>query len=67
MPELPEVETIRRVLQEVVPGQRIISLEINRPKMLRGQPLSVFREGLLGQEILSVAQRGTHWCPHCQS
>ena len=57
MPELPEVETIRRVLQEIIPGQKIISLELNRPKMLRGQPESVFRERLLDRKIRSVARR----------
>ncbi len=58
MPELPEVETIRRVLQENILGQRIIGLEMHRPKMLQDQSLSVFREGLLHREILSVERRG---------
>ncbi len=57
MPELPEVETIRRILQEVIPGQRIMEVELNRPKMLRGQPSPFFRAGLLGRQILSVERR----------
>jgi formamidopyrimidine-DNA glycosylase len=33
MPELPEVETIRRGLMPVMEGQRIVSAEVNRPDL----------------------------------
>lgn len=37
MPELPEVETIRRGLEERLVGDTIVSAEIRVPKMLKGE------------------------------
>ena len=33
MPELPEVETVRRGLSPVMEGKRVLSLEVNRPDL----------------------------------
>lgn len=38
MPELPEVETIRRQLNEVLPGKKIKRLEVLREKSFGGDP-----------------------------
>jgi len=52
MPELPEVETIARKLQLVLPGREIQSIEQLHPKTLHGTP-----EYLLGQTIKQVTRR----------
>lgn len=49
MPELPEVETIRRSLQKEIVGRTIKKIDINKPKLFKG------REGeVVGKKILSV-------------
>ncbi len=40
MPELPEVETIKRGLTDVLPGKRLENLIITKPKMWQGRPAS---------------------------
>ena len=35
MPELPEVETVRRGLEKLLLGRTILSLEIKVPKMIK--------------------------------
>ncbi len=35
MPELPEVETVRRYLEPVVTGRRIVAVEVNHPRTAR--------------------------------
>ncbi|MBU1614594.1 DNA-formamidopyrimidine glycosylase, partial [bacterium] len=36
MPELPEVETIIRGLQQQIVGQKIVRVKVNLPKIIRG-------------------------------
>ena len=52
MPELPEVETIRRQLNEVLPGQVITDLEIVKAKSFIGDVHLI-----KGKKILSVERR----------
>ena len=35
MPELPEVETVRRGLEKLILGKKISSVEIRYPKMIK--------------------------------
>ncbi len=58
MPELPEVETIRLILEKYLPGHRIEAIHLKRPKMLRGQSQRLFRAGLKQHEIKSADRRG---------
>lgn len=57
MPELPEVETLKRELTEVLIGKKIKSASCDWPKMVR--PLSVknFCANLVGQKITAVDRR----------
>lgn len=57
MPELPEVETLRRELAKVLPGREIKSVSVLTPKTV--SPLSVrqFTSRLRGQKIISVERR----------
>jgi formamidopyrimidine-DNA glycosylase len=58
MPELPEVETIRRVLQDVLPGRRIQGVDLRKLKMLRGYPRDAFVSGLQQRTIVNIERRG---------
>src|SRR3954468_11703122 len=59
MPELPEVETIRRTLKELVLHKQIQSVSIYWPKIIK-KPLEVeqFSDALVGQTILDIKRRG---------
>ena len=50
MPELPEVETIRRGLDERLPGLKIADIEVRVPKMFIGQPEEVVDRTVIGLE-----------------
>lgn len=53
MPELPEVETIRRGLEKYVVGHKIMSIDILHPKPFQGDPKEVE-----GAKILSARRSG---------
>jgi len=57
MPELPEVETLRQQLANVVIGKKIKSVTVSWPKMV--SPLSVesFTKQLIGHKIIAVDRR----------
>jgi len=57
MPELPEVETVRRGLAPVLVGRRVTDLEARRPDLRFPLP-EKFRERLVGQQIVALDRRG---------
>ncbi|KID42100.1 DNA-formamidopyrimidine glycosylase [Fructilactobacillus fructivorans] len=59
MPELPEVETIRRGLTNLVQGTTIVSVDALYPKMLN-MPAKEFENMLAGKEILQIDRRGKY-------
>ncbi len=59
MPELPEVETVRRGLQPVMEGARIVSVEQRRPDLRFPFPPD-FRERLTGRRIVSLGRRAKY-------
>lgn len=52
MPELPEVETIKRELKEKIKGLRIEEIEVRKKKMFIGD-----KKEVIGREILKVKRR----------
>jgi len=64
MPELPEVETIARELQAVLPGQRIERVRVFREDALQGVPVARFRKGLEGRRFVRVTRRGKYLLFH---
>ncbi|WP_322795892.1 bifunctional DNA-formamidopyrimidine glycosylase/DNA-(apurinic or apyrimidinic site) lyase [Tepidiforma sp.] len=62
MPELPEVETIRRDLEPLVVGRRITGVEVDPGtlRLLAGVPLETLRAGLIGRTIRSLGRRGKY-------
>ena len=58
MPEMPEVETIRRIIAPQLVGQEIMSVKINNPQVIAYPAEVVFREQLVGQSVGSLSRRG---------
>lgn len=58
MPELPEVETVRRTLTELAAGKTIAQVDIRWPKMIKHPEADEFRDALAGETIQSIARRG---------
>lgn len=59
MPELPEVEIVRRGLERLVVGRTILSLEVKVPKMIKTSYDS-FLHDLPGQMIQVMRRRGKY-------
>lgn len=59
MPELPEVETVRRGLQKLVLGQKIARVEVLYPKMIVGDA-DDFRAKLKDQTLENIQRRGKY-------
>ena len=58
MPELPEVETIRRVLEPQVKGLSITAVTVNRPEVIGHPTAEEFCQVLMGQTICAMTRRG---------
>lgn len=65
MPELPEVETVRRGLQPVIEGARITSVETRRPDLRFPFP-ERFVEHLTGQRVIDVGRRAKYLLWHLE-
>ncbi|MDF7637772.1 bifunctional DNA-formamidopyrimidine glycosylase/DNA-(apurinic or apyrimidinic site) lyase [Leuconostocaceae bacterium ESL0958] len=59
MPELPEVETVRRGLTGLVKGAEIEAVALPYPKVLLSNP-AAFQEGLQGARIEAIDRRGKY-------
>ncbi len=58
MPELPEVETIRRVTEPQIKGLTIKNITLNRPEIISYPTADEFKDQIIGQEISAVNRRG---------
>ncbi len=68
MPELPEVETIRRTLEPAITGRTITGLRIGSfPGVLGGTPPDVVAREISGRRITSVLRRGKFLLIHLDS
>jgi len=59
VPELPEVEAVRRMLERATRGARIDRVELRRPDLRRPFPPD-FVSRLTGQTITSISRRGKY-------
>lgn len=57
MPELPEVETVRRVLEPLLRGRTVEGVELRWERTLE-LPLDLFRARVVGRKIEGVGRRG---------
>ena len=60
MPELPEVETIRRDLAAAIVARRIIDVAVLDSKLVHGTAPERFRERLTGARLRGTARRGKY-------
>jgi formamidopyrimidine-DNA glycosylase len=64
MPELPEVETIRRIVERELVGRILTGIDLTLPKLLRDSPMPTL-DLLLGRTLESVDRRAkvlvTNW------
>lgn len=57
MPELPEVETVRKILDSIVAGETITNIQIYRKKNILNDD-SNFVSSLIGETFLNVTRKG---------
>jgi formamidopyrimidine-DNA glycosylase len=60
MPELPEVETVRRGLQRFAVGRRVNGVEVGRERTVRRTSREAVIHGLTGTTILAANRRGKY-------
>jgi formamidopyrimidine-DNA glycosylase len=64
MPELPEVETIRRSLAPHIIGKTIAGIEVRVPKLRRPIPIATLQRNLPGQRIMDLERRAKYLLWH---
>ncbi len=60
MPELPEVEIIRRQMEEELYGARVEEVKVLLPRLVKHPSISGYRRGLKGKAVLGVRRRGKY-------
>src|SRR5919198_3277782 len=60
MPELPEVETVRRRLEPVLVGRRFAHVEIEDPRLTRPEDPTEVAAELTGERVVSLERRGKY-------
>lgn len=58
MPELPEVESIRRVIEPQIQGLRVAEVTVAREEVVAHPSAREFCERLVGQSVAGMARRG---------
>src|SRR3989339_436056 len=58
MPELPEVETIKRDLEKVIVGKKITEVCVHQAAVIRQMSVDKFRKGLEGASIKNILRKG---------
>ena len=57
MPELPEVETIKRELERTILGKKIIEVIVHNPRVIRQPSPGKFKKELQGALIKNILRR----------
>lgn len=60
MPELPEVETVRRGMEQRMVGRRFEHVEVGRPRTVRRTSAEAVIHGLTGTTLVAVRRRGKY-------
>ena len=60
MPELPEVETVRRQLEPVLVGRRFEHVEIDDPRVTRPEDPAEVAAELTGERVVALERRGKY-------
>ncbi len=60
MPELPEVETLRRQLAPVLTGARVRDVKVHDARLCAPLPAAELEAAVVGRAVLQLARRGKH-------
>ncbi len=60
MPELPEVETVRRAIAPILEGARLEDVEIRDARLVRPFDPSIVAAALVGERVADVGRRGKY-------
>jgi formamidopyrimidine-DNA glycosylase len=60
MPELPEVETVRKTLLELLPGRTIQAVDVRLSRIIKFPAVAEFQQRLVGQRFLDIRRRGKY-------
>lgn len=60
MPELPEVETVRRDLKKLTQGKTIRAVAVYYPKMIQNRTVDSFTKLLVGKQVTEIDRRGKY-------
>lgn len=66
MPELPEVEVIRRGLAPRLEGRRFLWVAAGAQRLRRQSPLAELEAGVAGRRVLALARRGKYLLFHLE-
>lgn len=58
MPELPEVEMVRRVIRPQITGLAITDIVVNHPQVIAKPTVAEFCQALINQQIVDMERRG---------
>ena len=58
MPELPEIETVRRVVGPQIVGRRVTEVSVRHPKVIGRPDPESFAERLVGRTFTDLTRRG---------
>lgn len=58
MPELPEVETVRRLIEPLLKGRWVVSLTINQPQVIAHPTPQAFAASVTGAVVDGMSRRG---------
>lgn len=67
MPELPEIETIKGVIEPQIKGLTIENITVNRPEIISHPTADEFCKAVTGQNISSMARRGKFLIIHLKN
>lgn len=63
MPELPEVETVKETLKQLILGKTIEGIAIHWPKLIKHpEDTTLFQDLLIGQTFRDIGRRGKFLC-----
>ncbi|RUT50552.1 bifunctional DNA-formamidopyrimidine glycosylase/DNA-(apurinic or apyrimidinic site) lyase [Campylobacter fetus] len=67
MPEMPEVETIRRIIEPQIAGQKVMSVIVNHPQIIGHPSAAEFVKLLSGQTFQNMSRRGKFLTVHFEN
>ena len=60
MPELPEVETVRNSLKQILLGKKIKDVIIRYPRIIENKTCEEFKKALIGKTIIDINRKGKY-------